>query len=123
MAHKAFFRICPCLVRGFLCLMEGIVSLEKRLGFIGIIVENRNEHAAEVNDLLSKYGDLIIARTGVPYSRRGCAVISLVVDATTDEVGELSGKLGSIPDVSVKSMLVRKRQLTEGEYAAPENKH
>jgi len=89
--------------------MEGTGSLEKRLGFIGVIIENRTEHAAEVNNLLSRYGDLIIARTGVPYSRRGCAVISLVVDATTDEIGELSGKLGSIPDVTVKSMLSRRQ--------------
>ncbi|MCD4708458.1 MAG: iron-only hydrogenase system regulator [Candidatus Sabulitectum sp.] len=97
--------------------------MEKRLGFIGIIVENRSEQASEVNSLLSRYAELIIARTGVPYTRRGCAVISLVVDATTDEIGELSGKLGSIEGVSVKSMLSRERQLTGGENAAPENQH
>ncbi len=103
--------------------MEGVILLEKRLGFIGIIVENRSEQASEVNGLLSRYAGLIMARTGVPHTRRGCAVISLVVDATTDEIGELSGKLGSIEGVSVKSMLSRERQLTGGENAASKNRH
>ena len=110
-------------MHGFLFLMEGVVSLKKRLGFIGIIVENRSEHASEVNKLLSQLAGLIVARTGVPHTRRGCAVISLVVDASTDEIGELSGKLGSIPGVSVKSMLSRKQQLTGGENAASENQY
>jgi len=92
--------------------------LNKRLGFIGIIVENRAAHAREVNDLLSRYGHLIVARTGVPYAERGCAVISLVVDASTDEIGELTGRLGSIPDVSVKSMLSREKTLTGGNNAS-----
>lgn len=97
--------------------------LQKRLGFIGIIVEERNLRASEVNELLTNYGELIVARTGVPYSRRGCAVISLVVDATTDQIGELTGRLGSIPDVSVKSMLSREKQLTGGKDAAARDKH
>ena len=99
------------------------MPLEKRLGFIGILVEDRLKGASEVNRLLSKYAELIIARTGVPQTRRGCAVISLVVDATTDQIGELSGKLGSVNGVSVKSMLSRDRQLTGGENAASENQH
>jgi len=102
--------------------MEG-VFLEKRLGFIGIIVEHRDVHAAQVNELLTKYGHLVIARTGVPHCRGGAAVISLVVDATTDEIGELTGKLGSIPGVSVKSMLSRNKQLTGGNNAASEDRH
>ncbi|PIE51222.1 CopG family transcriptional regulator [Candidatus Fermentibacteria bacterium] len=97
--------------------------MNKRLGFIGIIIEERTEHAAQVNNLLTRYGDLIIARTGVPYSKRGCAVITLVVDATTDQIGELTGKLGSIQDVSVKSMLSREKPLTGGKDAASENKN
>ena len=86
-------------------------------------MEQRNRQAVQVNDLLSSYGHLIIARTGVPHCHGGCAVISLVVEATTDEIGELTGKLGSIPHVSVKSMLSRRKQLTGGENAASENRH
>ena len=79
--------------------------MSKRLGFIGIIIEERNTVAEAVNRILSEYGALIIARTGVPYKERHCSVITLIVDATTDELGALTGKLGSVNGVSVKSAL------------------
>lgn len=79
--------------------------MEKRLGFVGIIIEDREENAASVNDLLGHYGDIIVARMGVPYEKRHCSAITLIIDATTDELGVLTGKLGALPGVSVKSML------------------
>jgi len=80
-------------------------EMEKRLGFIGIIIENREANASAVNELLGNYGELIVARMGVPYEKRSCSAITLIVDATTDELGVLTGKLGALPCVSVKSML------------------
>ena len=79
--------------------------MEKRLGFVGIIVENRKESASSVNSVLTDFGELIVARTGIPYPKRQCCVITLVVDASTDELGVLTGKLGMIKGVTVKSAL------------------
>ena len=79
--------------------------MEKRLGFVGIIIEDREVNATAVNELLGEFGDIIIARMGVPYKERDCSVITLVVDTTTDELGVFTGKLGSLHGVSVKSML------------------
>jgi len=45
---------------------------------------------------------------GVPYEKRSCSALTLIVDATTDELGVLTGKLGNLPGVSVKSMLSKK---------------
>ena len=81
--------------------------MEKRLGFVGIIVEDRKKAAPLVNEVLSSFGDFIVARTGIPYPRRNCSVITLVVDATTDELGALSGRLGAIDGVSVKAALAK----------------
>jgi len=83
--------------------------MDKRLGFVGIIIEQREDNAQKVNELLTEYGDIIIARQGVPYKDRGCNVITLVVDTDTDEIGKLSGKLGNIPGVSVKSALSKNK--------------
>jgi putative iron-only hydrogenase system regulator len=80
-------------------------SMEKRLGFVGIIIENRKKSAELVNRILSESGDLIIARTGIPYHQKSCSVITLVVDATTDEVGVMTGKLGMLDGVTVKSAM------------------
>lgn len=82
--------------------------MEKRLGFIGIIIEERDANATAVNELLGQFGSLIVARMGVPYEKRSCSAITLIVDATTDELGVLTGKLGNLPGVSVKSMLSKK---------------
>lgn len=79
--------------------------MQKRLGFVGVIIENREDNATAVNELLGNYGELIVARMGVPYEKRSCSAITLIVDATTDELGVLTGKLGALPGVSVKSML------------------
>ncbi len=82
--------------------------MEKRLGFIGIIIEERESNAAAVNELLGQFGSLIVARMGVPYEKRSCSALTLIVDASTDELGVLTGKLGNLPGISVKSMLSKK---------------
>ncbi len=82
--------------------------MDKRVGFVGIIIEDRKKAAHEVNELLSEYGEIIVARVGLPYRERHCSVITLIVDATTDELGALTGKLGGLEGVSVKSALTKK---------------
>ncbi len=82
--------------------------MEKRLGFVGIIVEEREDSSPLVNKVLSEFGAIIVVRTGLPYLKKKCCVITLIVDATTDELGALTGKLGSIKGVSVKSALGKK---------------
>ncbi len=79
--------------------------METRLGFVGLIIEDREENAASVNALLSEFGDLILARTGVPCPKRNCSAITLVIDASTNQLGSLTGRLGRLSGVSVKSML------------------
>jgi putative iron-only hydrogenase system regulator len=81
------------------------MTTEKRLGFIGIIIDDRGASSGQVNEILSQFADLILARTGIPRIKGNTCVISLVVDATTDELGTLTGKLGSINGASVKSGL------------------
>ncbi|MFA5088263.1 MAG: TM1266 family iron-only hydrogenase system putative regulator [Candidatus Omnitrophota bacterium] len=81
--------------------------MNKRLGFVGIIVEDRNKSAHAVNEILTGCKDTIIARVGLPYKEKQCSVITLIVDATTDELGSLTGKLGALEGVSVKSALTK----------------
>jgi len=78
--------------------------MDKRLGFVGIIIEDRKVNAALVNSLLSEYDD-IVARMGMPYKDKNCSIITLIVDTTTDKLGSFTGKLGNIKGVIVKSAL------------------
>ena len=83
--------------------------MQRRIGFVGVILEDR-ESAEAVNHVLSGHADLILARMGLPCRDKGISVITLVVEATTDEVGSLSGQLGKIAGVSVKSALAKERK-------------
>ncbi|MHB8918378.1 MAG: TM1266 family iron-only hydrogenase system putative regulator [Desulfocucumaceae bacterium] len=82
-----------------------MLSTERRIGVIGIVIENR-EQAPRINSILSACGEVIVGRMGIPYRERGLSVISLIVDGSTDEIGALAGKLGQISGVQVKSALV-----------------
>lgn len=73
-----------------------------RVAVVGIIVNNREDSAKRVNDVLSDYGTLIIARMGLPHREKGISIISLILDGTNEEIGALSGKLGNIKNVKVK---------------------
>ncbi len=79
----------------------------RRLGFVGIILENRVESAHAVNLVLHEFSDFIIARTGIPHAKGKVSIITIVVDLNTDELGLLTGRLGNIPGVSVKSGLAK----------------
>lgn len=81
--------------------------MEKRIGVVGIVVESK-EHVARLNAILSEYGENIIGRMGIPYGKtKGLSVISLMVEGTTDEIGALTGKLGSLKGITVKSALTK----------------
>ncbi|MFA5147872.1 MAG: TM1266 family iron-only hydrogenase system putative regulator [Candidatus Omnitrophota bacterium] len=82
--------------------------MDKRLGFMGIIITDRKNQAAEVNKVLSEFGSIIQGRMGIPYKERNCSVITIIIDATTDDIGALTGRLGLIKGVSVKSALSKK---------------
>ncbi len=76
-----------------------------RQGFIGIVVQSR-ECIEEVNRILTRYGKVIRGRIGIPNREDETAVIGLITEGTNDEIGALTGKLGNIRGIIVKSALV-----------------
>lgn len=77
--------------------------METRIAIIGIIVQDR-QSAEKINSLLHEYGEYIIGRMGLPYRERDLSVISVIIDAPADIIGALSGKLGMLKDVNVKTV-------------------
>lgn len=84
--------------------------MQRRIGFVGIILEDR-KNVDELNRVISDHAGLILARVGLPMRGDGAAaaVITLVVEATTDEMGALAGRLGKLEGISVKSALAKQR--------------
>ena len=79
---------------------------DKRLGVIGIVIDDRVS-AGKVNEILSEHAEIILGRMGVPYREKDVSVIALIIDADTDNVGSLTGKLGTVPHVTVKSAITK----------------
>jgi len=81
--------------------------MDKRIGTITIIITNRASQSENVNKILSEFGDAIIGRMGIPYTPEALHIIALIVHASTDEIGALTGKLGKLAGVEVKSALTK----------------
>jgi putative iron-only hydrogenase system regulator len=81
--------------------------MDRRIGTVTIIVTNRTSQAQKVNQILCDYGEMIIGRMGLPYAPGSLHIIALIVHATNDEIGALTGNLGALPGVSVKSSLTK----------------
>ena len=77
--------------------------MDRRIAILGISVEN-TDSVERVNELLHEYREFIVGRMGMPYRERGISVISVVMDADTNTVSALSGKLGMTPGVSAKAV-------------------
>ena len=77
--------------------------METRIALIGIIVENPDS-VEELNHLLHEYGQYIIGRMGIPYRERNLNIISVAIDAPQDIISALSGKIGRLNGIGVKTV-------------------
>ena len=77
--------------------------METRVALVGIMVENKDS-VEKINDLLHQNSNYIIGRMGIPYSKKNLSIISIVLDAPSDIISALSGKLGMLPGVSTKTI-------------------
>lgn len=85
--------------------------MEKRIAVVSIIVEDTSV-SADVNESLHKFGKYIVGRMGIPYRDRGVSIICIVMDAPGDIISSLSGKLGMLKGVSVKTVIAKHQNKT-----------
>jgi len=76
--------------------------METRVAVMSIIVEQRDT-AEILNAILHEYGEYIIGRMGIPYPKRGISIISIAIDAPQNTISALSGKIGKLPGISIKT--------------------
>lgn len=73
-----------------------------RVAVMSIIVENP-ESVEALNQILHENGRYIIGRMGIPYREKKVNIISIALDAPQDTISAMSGKVGNLPGVSVKT--------------------
>lgn len=91
--------------------------MENRIALIGIIVEDI-EASNRINDILHEYNQYIVGRMGIPYRAQNVNIISVAIDATNDIISSLSGKLGMIKGISVKTIYSKTMNKTSDKLCA-----
>ena len=76
-----------------------------RIGVVAIIIKGSREPVPDVQKILSEFGDVIVARTGIPDFEHSIFTISIVVRGSAERISALTGRLGRLNTVNVKSAL------------------
>ena len=76
--------------------------METRITLFGIIVENPDS-VEQLNHLLHEYGSFIVGRMGIPYEKKNVNIISAAIDAPQDIISALSGRIGRLDGIGVKT--------------------
>lgn len=85
------------------------------VGLVGVRFGDARETLGSIEDILAAFPDVVVARMNIP--RLGCGrddgsgLLTLVVSATTDQMGALAGRLGMLKNVRVKSMFLEEAPL------------
>jgi putative iron-only hydrogenase system regulator len=80
--------------------------MEKRIGSALIIIRESPD-IERLTAILSIHAGIIIGRLGLPMKERKFSIISLLLEGSTDEIGSLTGQIGRLPGISIKSVLIK----------------
>jgi putative iron-only hydrogenase system regulator len=80
--------------------------MSKRVGSVLILVESR-DGVNQLNEIISNHAEIIIGRQGIRLPEKKRSIISLVLEGSTDEIGSLTGQLGRISGVQIKSLVLK----------------
>lgn len=75
----------------------------KRIGVIGIVVKGSREVVPDMQKIFTEFSDIIIGRMGIP--KDGISTIALIVEGSQEKVSALTGKLGRLNELYVKSAM------------------
>jgi len=75
-----------------------------------LILIEENSEVSLLNEILSRHAHIIISRQGIPLRERKINLISLVLEGSTDEIGALSGQIGRLKNIRVKSLLIPQKE-------------
>lgn len=80
--------------------------MEYRFGTVSIFIKSERCPISRLNNILSQHAHMILGRMGLPNPQQKINIISLIVYGDTDQMGSLTGKLGLLPGIQVKSCFI-----------------
>ncbi|SHJ76288.1 putative iron-only hydrogenase system regulator [Paramaledivibacter caminithermalis DSM 15212] len=85
-----------------------MVQIKRKIAVIGAVLDNPKDCQSQFNDIVSDFKGVVKGRMGIPFDAEGVSVISIIVYGTLDEINSLTGKLGNIKGVNIKTSFSKK---------------
>lgn len=82
--------------------------MKKKIAVIGAVIDNPAICQTVFNGTIAQFKNIVKGRMGVPFGDVNVSVISIIVSGTIDEINNLTGKLGNIQGVNVKTSFSKK---------------
>ncbi len=79
----------------------------RKIAVISAILEDPGKCQHEFNEVVSSFKGIIKGRMGIPFEE-GLAVVCITVVGELDQINSLTGKIGNIEHVSVKTSVSKK---------------
>lgn len=80
----------------------------KKIAVISAILEEPGIVQHEFNDVVSSFQGIVRGRMGIPFEEERMAIVSLTVIGDLNQINSLTGKLGNIPHVTVKTAISKR---------------
>ncbi|ALO14254.1 putative iron-only hydrogenase system regulator [Salinivirga cyanobacteriivorans] len=80
--------------------------MERRIGAAVLVIRDKAA-IIKLNKIVSAHANIVIGRQGIPLQEKDINVITLVLEGSTDEIGSLTGQLGRLEGVQIKSALIK----------------
>jgi putative iron-only hydrogenase system regulator len=81
-----------------------------RIAVIGAILDAPLQSQESFNDTVAQYRDIVKGRFGIPFQEDNVSVISLTLKGSLDKINALTGSLGKLPGVTVKTAISQARE-------------
>ncbi|MDR2467815.1 MAG: iron-only hydrogenase system regulator [Spirochaetaceae bacterium] len=75
----------------------------KRIAVIGAVLEKPHLCQKLFNETIANFRGIIRGRMGTPFDDEDMTVIAITVIGELNDINALTGKLGSLPNVTVKT--------------------
>jgi putative iron-only hydrogenase system regulator len=79
-----------------------------RVAVISAILESPDVCQQNFNSVISSFKGIVKGRMGIPLQAEDLAIVSIVIIGELDDINSLTGKLGNIPHVTVKTSISKK---------------
>jgi putative iron-only hydrogenase system regulator len=75
----------------------------RRIAVIGAVLERPREAQVSFNETVASFKGIVRGRMGIPFAEEDMAVIAITVVGELDEINALTGRLGNLAGVTVKT--------------------